>query len=158
MLVAGCSRSGLLDDRFPGMGMMATLWRHCLVPTMLSSWDWTTPPSLQSRAGTGVSGSTKTKKSACTEGTCSFCPSDATTTTPPTKDDGIDGLVSTHRRYEAAARMGVFHDSLPLVFSNHQIHIAPQLPLWEMQISTFTLMAVSGCPELHKCNENGHQI
>lgn len=24
-LVAGCSRSGLLDDRFPGMGMMATL-------------------------------------------------------------------------------------------------------------------------------------
>lgn len=24
-LVAGCSRSGLLDDRLPGMGMMATL-------------------------------------------------------------------------------------------------------------------------------------
>lgn len=24
-LVAGCSRSGLLDDRFPGIGMMATL-------------------------------------------------------------------------------------------------------------------------------------
>lgn len=36
-LEAGCSRSGLLDDRFPGMGMIATLWRHCLVPTMLSS-------------------------------------------------------------------------------------------------------------------------
>lgn len=50
-LVAGCSRSGLLDDRLPGMGMMATLWRHCLVPTMLSSWDWPMPPSLERKAG-----------------------------------------------------------------------------------------------------------
>lgn len=49
-LVAGCSRSGLLDDRLPGMGMMATLWRHCLVPTMLSSWDWPMPPSLERKA------------------------------------------------------------------------------------------------------------
>lgn len=49
-LVAGCSRSGLLDDMLlPGMGMMATLCLHCFVPTMLSSCDWPTPPSLWHR-------------------------------------------------------------------------------------------------------------
>lgn len=48
-LAAGCSRSGLLDDRLPGMGIMATLCRHCLVPTILSSWDWDKPLSLRTQ-------------------------------------------------------------------------------------------------------------
>lgn len=47
MLVVGCRRSGLLEESVPGMGMMARLCRHCRVPTMLSSCDWLTLPSLQ---------------------------------------------------------------------------------------------------------------
>lgn len=47
MLVVGCNRSGLLDESVPGIGMMARLCLHCRVPTMLSSCDWLTLPSLQ---------------------------------------------------------------------------------------------------------------
>jgi len=49
MLVVGCSRSGLLEESVPGMGMMARLCLHCRVPTMLSSCDWLTLPSLQNK-------------------------------------------------------------------------------------------------------------
>lgn len=44
-----CSRSGLLDDKFPLTGRAGGICLDCFRPTMLSSWDWPTPTSLQSR-------------------------------------------------------------------------------------------------------------
>ncbi len=41
-----CSRSGLLDERFPLTGRAGGICFDCFSPTILSSWDCPTPTSL----------------------------------------------------------------------------------------------------------------
>ena len=41
-----CSKSGLLDDKVPLTGSAVGMCLVCLNPTMLSSWDWPIPISL----------------------------------------------------------------------------------------------------------------
>ena len=41
-----CSKSGLLDDKGPLTGSAVGMCLVCLNPTMLSSWDWPIPISL----------------------------------------------------------------------------------------------------------------